>query len=391
MSRRWRRQARCSAVALLLLALCPAAAAGGSRPYYEAGKPPFISPKGYSLLRRAAALGGRTPAHRLILIGDAGATAPGDATLADLGRWSAELPDQTTVAFLGDNLYPRGLGEDDERGQRVLLQQLRAGPARKIFVPGNHDWGDWRTDAGRLGNQERFVDGFAESPAALLPKGGCPGPALETLVAPGDGLVQGIRLLAIDLDWWLLDADERPDCDGVRSEADFVRALERTLREHADDHVVVVAHHPLRTGGPHGGWGRGFFETRLVALAGGLGIAVHDTDAKAYRSMLRRLRPAFAAEPPLVYAAGHDHSLQVIEGRDTAGTLVVSGAGSVKNVNTVTAISGTLFAHAHPGFVVLDFYGDADFGDALAGDRVMLRVIETGRSRPVYEMELPLR
>ena len=81
----------------------------------------------------------------------------------------------------------------------------------------------------------------------------------------------------------------------------------------------------------------------------------------------------------------------MIEGRETAGTLVVSGAGSANNVTTVTAIAGTLFAHAHPGFVVLDFYGDADFGDALAGDRVMLRVIETGARRPVFEMELPLR
>jgi hypothetical protein len=107
--------------------------------------------------------------------------------------------------------------------------------------------------------------------------------------------------------------------------------------------------------------------------------------------MVGRLHPALAAEPPLVYASGHDHGLQVIEGRDMAGTLVVSGAGSAKNVTTVTAIAGTLFAHAHPGFVVLDFYGDADFGDALEGDRVMLRVIETGRRRPVYEMELPQR
>ena len=201
-------------------------------------------------------------------------------------------------------------------------------------------------------------------------------------MAPGDGLVRAVQLLAIDLDWWLLDADERPACDGIGSEADFVNALERTLRAHAESHVVVVAHHPLRTGGPHGGWGRGFFTSQLVRMAGGLGIEVHDLDTSAYRSMLKRLRPALAAEPPLVYAAGHDHSLQVIEGRDTAGTLVVSGAGSAKNVTTVTAISGSLFAHAHAGFVVLDFYGDADFGDALAGDRVMLRVIETGRTPP---------
>jgi hypothetical protein len=50
-----------------------------------------------------------------------------------------------------------------------------------------------------------------------------------------------------------------------------------------------------------------------------------------------------------------------------------------------------LFAHATAGFVVLDFYGDADFGDASAGDRVMLRVVEVGRARPVFEMELPQR
>ena len=118
---RWRRRAGWGAMALLLLTA--GSACGGSRPFYDAGDPPFLSPKGFSLHRRAAALGGRTPAHRLILIGDAGAPAAGDGTLTELGRWSADLPDRTTVAFLGDNLYPSGLGEDDERGQK------RAAPA----------------------------------------------------------------------------------------------------------------------------------------------------------------------------------------------------------------------------------------------------------------------
>jgi hypothetical protein len=377
------------AAAAALLALGLTSACAGSRPYYDAAEPPFVSPQGYSLLRRAAALGGRTPSYRLILIGDAGAPAPSEPTLADLGRWSADLPERTAVAFLGDNLYPDGLGRSDERGEGILLQQLRATPARKIFVPGNHDWGDWPLDARTLLRQQRFIDGFGESPAALLPKDGCPGPAVETLLAPGDGLARAVVLVALDLDWWLIDADERPACAGTSSESDFVSALERILREHASDHVVVVAHHPFRSGGPHGGWGRGFFTRRLVSMADAFGVAVHDLDAKVYRTMVRRLQPAFASEPPLVFAAGHDHNLQVLEGRDTAGTLVVSGAGSSGNVTTVTAIARTLFAHAHAGFVVLDFYGDADFGDALAGDRVMLRVIETGRSRPVFEMELP--
>jgi hypothetical protein len=170
MTGRWWR-APCTAAAWLALAL---ACAGGSRPFYPAGGPPFISPKGYSLHRHAEALGGRTPAHRLILIGDAGLTNGSEATLAELGRWSAEPPGRTAVAFLGDNLYPRGLGEEDERGEAILLRQLRATPARKVFVPGNHDWGEPWWSAETLGRQQRFIDGFTESPAALLPKGGCP-------------------------------------------------------------------------------------------------------------------------------------------------------------------------------------------------------------------------
>jgi hypothetical protein len=375
--------------ALLLLAC------SGSRyatPYYGPGGPPFISPKGHSLWRAASALGPRTPSYRVILIGDAGATRPEESTLSDLGLWAEDLVERTTVVFLGDNLYPSGLGEGDERGEGILLQQLRATRARKLFVPGNHDWGNAIPNAGRLANQQRFIEAFRESPATLLPKDGCPGPAVETLVEPGAGLSRGLHVMSLDLDWWLLDAGDRPSCEGVASERDFLRLVAKELRARADDHVIVAAHHPIRTGGPHGGYGRGFWTNQLVSMANGLGITVQDLDGEVYRRMVRRLVPALAKQPPLVYAAGHDHGLQVIEGRDTAGTLVVSGAGSPRNITTVTAIAGTLFAHAHPGFVVLDFYGDtADFGDASASDRVVLRVVEAGRARPVFEMELPQR
>ena len=368
---------------------------GGSRfptPYYGAGGPPFISPKGHSLWRGASALGSRTPAYRVILIGDAGATRPEEATLSDLGLWAEDLVDRTAVVFLGDNVYPSGLGSSDERGEGILLQQLRATRARKLFVPGNHDWGNVTASAETLAREEAFIEGFRESPAKFLPESGCPGPALETLVEPGAGLSRGLHVMGLDLDWWLLDAGDRPACAGVASERDFLRLVAKELRVRAEDHVIVVAHHPIRTGGPHGGYGRGFWGNQLVSVAGWFGITVQDLDADPYRRMVLRLVPALAKEPPLVYAAGHDHGLQVIEGRDTAGTLVVSGAGSARNVTTVTAIAGTLFAHAHAGFVVLDFYGDtADFGDASAGDRVVLRVVEAGRARPVFEMELPLR
>jgi hypothetical protein len=376
--------------AVLLLVAC-----SGSRfptPYYGPGGPPFISPKGHSLWRHASDLSPRVPAYRVILIGDAGATRPEEATLSDLGIWADEGTDRTAVVFLGDNLYPSGLGEDDERGEGILLQQLRATRAHKLFVPGNHDWGNVVPNAEKVANQQRFIEDFKESPATFVPKGGCPGPAMETLVEPGDGLSRGVYLMAIDLDWWLLDADERPACAGAESERDFLRQVTRQLTARADDFVIVAAHHPLRTGGPHGGYGRGWWAERGIAIATFFGATIQDLDAERYRRMVRRFVPALAKKRPLVYAAGHDHNLQVIEGRDTAGTLVVSGAGSSANITTATAIAGTLFAHAYPGFVVIDFYGDtADVGDASGPDRVLLRVIEANHPRPVFEMELPIR
>ena len=102
----------------------------------------------------------------------------------------------------------------------------------------------------------------------------------------------------------------------------------------------------------------------MLPVAGWLGIEIHDLDAQRYRDMLARLRPVLGGAPPLVYAAGHDHNLQVIEGRGDAGTLVVSGAASAKNVTTVTAIARTLkwATVVSPGAVLLAFGVSAAVG-----------------------------
>ena len=159
------------AMRALLLGVLLLLACGGSRfptPYYRAGGPPFISPKGHSLWRGASALGARTPSYRVILIGDAGATRPEEATLSDLGLWAEDLVDRTAVVFLGDNLYPSGLGEGDERGEGILLQQLRATRARKIFVPGNHDWGNVIPSAATVWRPTKAPSCALSSPVATI-------------------------------------------------------------------------------------------------------------------------------------------------------------------------------------------------------------------------------
>src|SRR2546430_5930604 len=116
------------------------------------------------------------------------------------------------VAFLGDNIYPRGMPDasaaDRPEAERRLSAQLRvlgATGARGIFVPGNHDWdrqgpGGW--DAVR--RQERFIAAAGGAGSALLPAGGCPGPAVVDVG-------QGGRLVGPHTPRWLPNGAQAPD------------------------------------------------------------------------------------------------------------------------------------------------------------------------------------
>ena len=88
--------------------------------------------------------------------------------------------------------------------------------------------------------------------------------------------------------------------------------------------------------------------------------------------MREDLGRAVAQSRPIVYAAGHAHSLQLYEDDERARYLIVSGAGAAGHVNTVIRLPNTHFAHAHPGFFSLDF-------ERQGGEVVLVaRVIEAG-------------
>jgi len=91
--------------------------------------------------------------------------------------------------------------------------------------------------------------------------------------------------------------------------------------------------------------------------------------------------------PPLLYAAGHDHNLQVLDGMEHAAYEVASGAGAIIRVRDgpVADIEGTLFAHDHAGFMVVEFTRTPE------GERAVLHVIETDQGAPVFSMEIGRR
>ena len=315
--------------------------------------------------------------HRVVLIGDAGYYLEDDPTLAALDAW-ATAADSATVVFLGDNIYNEGLTDEDrEHGERILGQQLEATRVRKIVIPGNHDWGLLPKDynARSIENQQAFVDGWPAGDAEFIPKDGCMGPTTRVLRERA-GDEKAVVLVALDPTPWI-QPGIREACPAATTNEAHLAALDAALGRHAEDHVLLASHYPMLTGGPHGGLTYGFFGDMIVTPLGWMMGGLINTYEDGYADWIQATQAVLRRHPPAIYAAGHDHNLQLLESGDVAGLYVVSGAGARERVSTVTHIDETIFAHAAEGFVVVDF------GPAGA----LVRVIEPMVSvdEPVFE------
>jgi len=312
----------------------------------------------------------------LFLIGDAGAPAspPASEPVLVALRTAVATSPAPVIVYLGDNLYPAGLPDSTAAGRREAERRLdeqlrvtRETGVRTFFVPGNHDWGN---GAPGLRRQEAFIRAGGGGRATLLPPNGCPGPAIADVGAT-------VRVIALDTEWWLQD-DARPSnassCPELSS-AQIIGSLNTAVRDAGERVVIVVAHHPLRTGGPHGGhfgWEDHIFPLRaikpwlviplpivgsLYPIARAHGVSSQDVSSRAYRRLRAALDSVFVRSRPLVYAAGHEHGLQVIAGTSTRW-LLVSGGGTYGHFSHTTALDSARFARKASGFMRIDVLRD---------------------------------
>jgi hypothetical protein len=343
-------------------------------PNHDASGPPWIAD---GVAGPVAAL---EVEHRVLLIGDAGLYLERDPTLAALSRW-AQPPTASSVVFLGDNIYDDGLIEAErEEAERILGQQLAATAAPKVFLPGNHDWGMNPKDQNvtAIRNQQQFIEAWPEGGAEFLPRDGCMGPDVRVL---GRAAGRKVVLVALDPTPWI-SPGLRGGCPEATTPESHLAGLAAALAAHAGDFVIVASHYPMRTGGPHGGLSYGFVGDLIVGVIGWYMGSLGNVYEPAYAEWIAAVSEVMRQAPPLVYAAGHDHSLQVLDGGDVARLFLVSGAGAPERVSTVTHLPESLFAHAAPGFMAIDF------GRRGAASAVVLRVIENGSSAPVFEIEI---
>lgn len=282
----------------------------------------------------------------------------------DVEAWSSILggDGHVRLLLLGDLVYPEGIHPvghpTRETDSLRLVDQISvvggpradAADARAAFIAGNHDWGQEEDVEGaiRLVRLDEFLrswEGEGQGRVSLAP-------------APDHGvhvtdLGRHLRMILLDTGWWILGRDEG-------DERAFTKAVRHALETAGDRRILVAAHHPMESGGPHGvGVDLGSF-LGIRTLLKKAGILVQDLDSKPYASLERRLSGMFSQlRRPDVFAGGHDHSLQVFSGPDAGGrrALVV---GSSSKLSGVTDAPGMLFGRSEPGYGKLLVLDDGD-------------------------------
>ena len=301
-------------------------------------------------------------ALNLVLIGDGGLPNPaGEPMLVALRREIERAPGKSFVVWLGDNVYPVGLRDtttaEGREGLRILraqMQPMLETRTRGVFVPGNHDWAQGAAEGwSNIVRQERFINTEGAGVVGMEPRDGCPGPVV---IDVGEVL----RLLAIDSHWWL-HASQKPGADRCTpgTEQGVIDSVRVALATAGQRRTVIVAHHPIVSGGQHGGyfdWPTYLFPLHPWARQAGL-FARQDVTGAEYRHFRQSLERAFIVDTPTVYAAGHEHNLQVFR-RDPAKYLVVSGSGIYGHTTPTRRITGIRYIREASGYQRITFLQD---------------------------------
>jgi hypothetical protein len=314
--------------------------------------------------------------HRIIFIGDAGeidkeqqAVIPNAAEHVLVGK--------TTVVYLGDNIYPHGMGlpgsEEEERTKQILQSQY--GPMRQkgapvYFIPGNHDWDKSGPDGlAKIKRQWEYLNEQGDSLLQLVPPNGCSDPKLIDVT---DSLV----IIAFDSEWWLYPFDktnDEADCN-CNTKQDVLLTLQSMFYENRYKTILLANHHPFQSYGTHGG----YFSLKdhlfpLTVAKKGLYIPLpiigslypflrgtftnpEDVKHPLYQDMISSIDGVFKNFPNLIHVSGHEHGLQLIKNPETKQIQIVSGAGAKHN-HTIKG-KYSLFGEEKQGYVMADIMLD---------------------------------
>ncbi|GAA4106986.1 metallophosphoesterase [Aquimarina addita] len=304
------------------------------------------------------------------LIGDAGYASKGGSTpgLIALRKYlDRHATDDDYTIFLGDNIYPDGMPEEDEIDRAIAEHRLDAQiesvqefNGQVYFIPGNHDW--YNEGLKGLAREEEYFEKKLRDKQAFRPSQGCP---LVSIDVSND-----VQLIILDSQWYLEDWDKHPtindNCSEIKTREAMFLEIESEFKKNQDKTIVFALHHPLYTNGVHGGQYapvKHLYPSQKkipLPVLGSLAmqirtsgaIATQDNQNKQYKSLVRRLETLAKGAERIIFTSGHEHSLQYIENEGIKQ--IVSGSGA-KNSYATLSHDG-LFAYGGQGFARLDIY-----------------------------------
>lgn len=307
--------------------------------------------------------------YTVYLIGDAGKdTSPGKALLMLKEELLAHP--SSTVIFLGDNVYPKGLIANNRASALCLesqLQILTNYKGKVFFIPGNHDWeAQKRNGLKCLANQQEYVELYLKNntivsnrnETVFSPKNGLPGP--ETVL-----LNPKLRLITIDTQWFLhffkknKIQSKKNTAELFYSNLDSLLNLAKQNREQ----VIIAAHHPIFTNGQHSGSKQPLrflvnkTPFQIFGLMGLNRLLSQDLAQPQYKKMRNRMLKSFNKHDNLICASGHDHNLQCF--KEAGNAYIVSGSGSkVSHFHKKKKFESVFQDDTKTGFIKIEYAAD---------------------------------
>lgn len=306
--------------------------------------------------------------HAFYFIGDGGmsSTERNDLYFKKFQEELSLADENTTVLFLGDNIYEKGMPKKDhpdrKSAEKILDAQIdlvRNFEGQPIFIPGNHDY--YSNGAKGLKRESKYITRKLNNKDAFLPNDGCP---LEKVDISKD-----IVLIIVDSQWYLENWDNEPtindDCD-IKTRDQFFYEFEGLIKKNAAKTTLIAMHHPMFSNGPHGGQfsmrqqlypSNGNFPLPVVGSIINIlrktgGILSQDLQNSMYLDLKKRIVTLSQKSQKAIFVSGHEHSLQYIY-KDNKPQ-IISGAGS--KYSPARAVNGGEFSYGGIGYAKLDVY-----------------------------------
>ena len=234
-----------------------------------------------------------------------------------MGEAAAQI-DSRYVISVGDNFYPDGVQSTDDPQWRTSFEAVYTAPSLQtpwLAALGNHDYRGQpfaQVAYSRTSSRWRMPSRYYAVTGADAGHPDLDIFVLDTTPITGDYAEALMRLSHGRVS--VPDADRQ------------VAWLDAALGRSRAAWKVVVGHHPIHSGGHHGG----------------------------SPELTRHVEPLLRAHGVQAYLFGHDHALQHI--RVDGVNHICTGAGS--SAGHVADVPGTRFRHAQPGFAMLALSAD---------------------------------